>query len=979
MKAYRWAFALIASVVFVACSGGKSGGGDFSLIEFLESGQNNIPRNRQIRFRFSQSVAGVDKQYIEGRLRIQNVRQEPGNANFASAAGDYIVNGEIVVFTPRLPTRPDRSDAGFKADGSYHVFLSGGPNGLESVSGDQIVNQQEFLFDTNQYFEDIIPAEPPRSIAFVAADPTLDDVDPGKETDLSRLDPRPFNLAQIDNATLIANGRYVAPGTGDEFGTPWFLDLKLSEPVDPSTVTNATVQMYEIFSDATTPNSAPPTVPAGDFGTPVNFRVAVKIETFQKIDLDGNYDIRIRITPIATLVDNTRYRVIISGEVLGLDFRKTFSGDNGLTGDGETAVDQVKYDEPGGLGYVTEFIVSDHASINASRTLQYDPVVDGINPEQGQTTLDAENGSNSALYNPPAKPGTAVGFLSAFGSGVDGALAVAGATTTTINTGDTPNEPLGNPFSVTDLNPNDQYIGDTLPGGLVEYDSFEPMELELESFTISSSATLRVIGVNPILFRVAGITQIAGILDASGRNGGKGGSSLAAGGESGAGGFDGAETRQGAACRATSGSCRDFDGFLNQCSQAKNVFPASVNGEGPGRGLAGGEAYPYYAVDGKVTYPVGTGGGGASHATAGTQGQDKGNSGGQPGTAGPNCSSFFNVRNAGVIGVRGMPGPVYGDREIIDVNVGGSGGASGGAIHYYTSFAAMQAGGGGGGGGGSVMVVSAGTILAQGAQINVSGGAGGKGGLRVGYSFYSWESVSGAGGGGSGGTLALISGDAIDLTAAVISAAGGAGGLAANAGTTNSCKTCNTGGSGGVGFIFLMDADGNIDGFVPSGGTNGNAGEYDSDSRGIITTSAFDATRFSSITAVTELFPMTTANPAYKDFNELPGDEDIIGFVNDSQTIVVKVSSAKSNPDEPLLPDLTSELTPFDVAMLEYSAGSTVVTRLGDMSFLNADPANPDREAFVRVQASFTYAIGVQAALGPFAAIDSVTISYRFN
>ena len=62
------------------------------------------------------------------------------------------------------------------------------------------------------------------------------------------------------------------------------------------------------------------------------------------------------------------------------------------------------------------------------------------------------------------------------------------------------------------------------------------------------------------------------------------------------------------------------------------------------------------------------------------------------------------------------------------------------------------------------------------------------------------------------------------------------------------------------------------------------------------------------------------------------------------------------------------------------AVGATeVVTPIDDMSKLNLDPNNPDREAFVRVQAAFNYDIGVQAALGPFAAIDEVTIRYRFN
>ena len=191
---------------------------------------------------------------------------------------------------------------------------------------------------------------------------------------------------------------------------------------------------------------------------------------------------------------------------------------------------------------------------------------------------------------------------------------------------------------------------------------------------------------------------------------------------------------------------------------------------------------------------------------------------------------------------------------------------------------------------------------------------------------------------------------------------------------------CGEGGAGGKGFIFLMDADGEIEGFVPN-----REGEYDNDPRGIMTISAFNADRFSSITAVTELFPMSAANPAYRDYDMdsqgyLPqGNDDIEGLVAEGQTISVQFSSAKSNAADPLLPDLLSEITPFEVALLEYKNGGTAVKITGDLSSLNVTPGAPDREAFVRVQAKFVYTDSVQAALGPYAAIDKVTISYNFN
>ncbi|MHC4449192.1 MAG: hypothetical protein ACYS0E_03470, partial [Planctomycetota bacterium] len=756
---------LLSTFVIAACSSGSTAGsGSFRLIEFLEAGQNNIPRNRQMTFRFSAEVAA--NQDLSSRLKIQNVIQEDPS-NFARARGSYLINAEEVVFTPRLPQLPDRSDAGFKEDASYHVFLSGGTDGLQSVSGDRVPTQQEFVFETNIYFEDIFPAQPPRSVNLMALDRTNDET-----FDVSRLDPRPAELAKLDNATLIANGRIIDPGAGGppEYGTPWHFDLRTTEPIDPASVTNRAVEMYEIYSDAMDLQNNQAS--AGHFGNTVDYRVAVTVEAVQSIDpISGEYDLRIRVTPVQTLVDNTRYRLSISGDILGLDFRKTFKGDNGLTGDGQSIVDGLVYSEPGGLGYVTEFLVADRPFISAQRTLLYDPLEDGIYPETGQSTLDPETGSNTALYNPGARPGSAVGFLSAFGNGTDGPLAITGTQPTIINTGDTFNEPLGKPFVVQDINPDDDYTGDTRPGSAVEWDSAEPFELNLESLTISSSSTLRFEGVNSVMLRVTGITQITGILDLAGENGKKAGGG-ASGGGAGAGGFDGGYSGPGYGgyCYHNSGSgtCSDFTSYLNSCAAAKSLFPGGFNGEGPGRGHAGGSGWVYYAQDSTTNYCT-SGGGGAGHALAGTAGEDRHNTGQAPGTSGKCGSSNWPTKLSSVIGVRSTPGPTYGDREIIVNNLGGSGGAGGGSsFNYYPT--GNHSGGGGGGGGGSVQIVSAGDIIIQGGRIDVSGGNGGKGEVRDAYPQfnYGWYNATGGGGGGAGGTLALMSGGNLVMTTATL-------------------------------------------------------------------------------------------------------------------------------------------------------------------------------------------------------------------
>ncbi len=123
MNSAKYLATLFAAVLLASCAGGASvaGGGAFSLIEFLESGQDNIPRNRSLTFRFSAPVQ-VLQDFFE-RLKIANNQTGPGQSNFARAIGTYVIDAERVTFTPRLPTLQDRSDAGFKENGDYVVFL----------------------------------------------------------------------------------------------------------------------------------------------------------------------------------------------------------------------------------------------------------------------------------------------------------------------------------------------------------------------------------------------------------------------------------------------------------------------------------------------------------------------------------------------------------------------------------------------------------------------------------------------------------------------------------------------------------------------------------------------------------------------------------------------------------------------------------------------------------------------------------------
>ncbi|MEE8106827.1 MAG: hypothetical protein V3T86_14940, partial [Planctomycetota bacterium] len=90
-------------------------------------------------------------------------------------------------------------------------------------------------------------------------------------------------------------------------------------------------------------------------------------------------------------------------------------------------------------------------------------------------------------------------------------------------------------------------------------------------------------------------------------------------------------------------------------------------------------------------------------------------------------------------------------------------------------------------------------------------------------------------------------------------------------------------------------------------------------------------------------------------------------------------SSARADIQNPLIPDIGTEIPSFVVAEITRDGNLVIVdTSGGDMEDLNPSGV-PLRDAFVRVQAKFDYGDPTEAALGPYAQIDSVKISFTFN
>jgi len=555
-----------------------------------------------------------------------------------------------------------------------------------------------------------------------------------------------------------------------------------------------------------------------------------------------------------------------------------------------------------------------------------------------------------------------------------------------IDTGDTPNSYSGVTVTVTDLDYLDSYTNKNLPqGGPRTVKGLEPFVLQLENLTVSTSSTLRIVGVNPCRILVRGLVQVTGNLEAGGEAGADGSLSLSQPGSGGPGGFAGGLSPKGdKSCPLYGGGdCSTYDGFLNVCPPAAAVYPFALKGEGPGRGNQGGDSHPYWAQlnsggSASAGDNTGTGGGGGSHAASGSQGEDRINAGGSNGTAGPSCSRYGDP-NSSVIGARGMPGPTYGDRTAKDW-IGGSGGGGGGSVgeHSNAIGAYGTSGGGGGGGGGFLEIVSAGPIsVTSGGRISVAGGQGGAGYFEANVSPQygttyqtSWNTVSGGGGGGAGGTISLVSADEIKVIGGFLDARGGAGGLRANTGGISD-NGCNAGGDGGNGFIYLMDVDGYVEGILGAV----TAGEYDSYEYGVLTVAEFDLDRFGGISAVTELFRMPAANPDY-----MPADAfDVLALVNAGQHLKIYASSTKGDPGDPLRPDLGEETSLFEIATVEFGGGASNVTITGNMENLNPMGGDPDRDAFVRIYVAFDYDRGIDAAVGPYATIDRFTVWFTFN
>jgi hypothetical protein len=165
--------AVLALAVLTACGGGGGSGGSgggLILVNFLQNGQDNIPLNRTLEFRFSGPLDASS-------ITSSSVQIREGGSFGLTAAGTFRVVGSTLFFEPRIPGECDLSDAGFKPDTQYRVSVVGHPEefAVRHQNGRSLDHTYTFEFRTRdeddpELFEDQVPGVGPQLVSSSPSD-----------------------------------------------------------------------------------------------------------------------------------------------------------------------------------------------------------------------------------------------------------------------------------------------------------------------------------------------------------------------------------------------------------------------------------------------------------------------------------------------------------------------------------------------------------------------------------------------------------------------------------------------------------------------------------------------------------------------------------------------------------------------------------------------------------------------------------------
>jgi hypothetical protein len=802
-----------------ACGGsGGSGTGEtipgVVLTDFEQSGQDNVPLNRVLKFTFS---SPIDPSSV-GPASIQ-IREGP---TFGAAVfGRYIVSGNVVRFEPRLAGLCDLSDSGFQPDHDYRVSIIGSPEefAIRNLAGAPMQGTISASFHTRldtdpELFEDQIPATSPSVVS---------------STPINGAYPTHFSPT-VAATVLVHQGNKV--------------EIELSENVDPCTVNqnNILFQQYATGDGQQTPSDPPGSKMPNGFDpdtdqTPSDpFTWGSGTVTAPPRRVRANFRLeqdflstKITLTPtFGEFPDNALLVVQVTNQVR--DF-----GGNALI--------------PSTFAFVTE----NRPAQTLPKAFEFDgdvPILTNVSTGEVNTARSISKAQGFLLFAGDSDNGA---NLSA-SSGPDNSKGPLGCTTSTVQ----PND--GNPDDFDPIVDTVLDTGATRNTCLNSTDGSTAVVYEFRSFHVRNGVTVRVIGRNPAIVLTTGDV----VIEAGGRvlargdgNGGApqgigqngafvgggggtntlGGTGVAGGGNGGIALYDNLNATFGGNGEAGFGSP---DQFLTP------GFGGAANAVRIGQGRGAG------SIRSNAQQPVnrtGTGGGGGGHAQAGTfvnQGQSNGT-----GTTARDLDFPADPDGAGGRG-GSVYGAISGKMPTAEAGSGGGGGGFGRSTPWTNSTFSAAVGGGGGAGGGFIDFTSAHDIRVFG-TIDAAGSRGG----NAATAFFQG---GGGGGGGSGGGIRLLTPGMIEFgSSTVVTVAGGAGGAGSQPANA-AAGIANPGGPGGVGRLVVEDDDSVVTGFGQAtvNPTDGASGFY----RG-----PFDASRFVGggirPVVVTDVIDMGPVSPTY--------------------------------------------------------------------------------------------------------------------
>ncbi len=706
---------LAASTLVTGCGGGGGGGSDpqygakaLAVVDIDLDQRDGVSLNQPLTIEFSDFV-------LPTTIRPDTVQIRLGPRYGIQSFGEFKVQGNLVTFYPRLPTKADLSDSGFQPDSQYRVTVVGYPkvNHVAAYTGRPLTRTS------------------------VGSFATAADTDPDVFTVDTYKDFPPIPTVRFTNPSdVIPQSPWTTAGGAVNVPTDATIAIVFYRvPLLPSTVTssNVTLTMIERFGAALVP-------PRPIQGTPI------LVQSFDSVSI--NY------VPTFPLADQARYVLRMENRISDLTGNYDLA-DNAkrtalrtLADGGTDPLLNAFVNGTGawaGLPHPEEvdprtfliFTTRDEPIKDTTYYLNFD----GSDRDQnGGNGLDPNN--TTASFNIAVPGAVAATFTAAGGTGVLGDFI---------------------PVANTTLNTN----ASTIVNGIFNF----------RQITINANITVTVSGTLPITLNSLRDVTVSGILGATGGVGDQAEQNyqtssmpLANGGAGNAGGGKGGANAYATYTLPNRGDTGDpgpnGGGGGGQGGQQPNSTVYRFGGGGGGgshqyAGNTGGNgSYPSYSTwngtggvggatggiqpsspateNGNLFYSkgVGGGGGGAGGNSGYTpQGWNNGGAGGGGGGGGILVKSAGNIRVDGRI-----------------IAKGGVGGSSGNYYYY--------GGAGGGGGGGAIALYANDTLDIRNSTLDTSGGAGG-----APYS-YGW---GGAGGKGGGGYVQL---EALNTTTKIVGATG---------------------------------------------------------------------------------------------------------------------------------------------------------------------------------------------------------------